>query len=367
MIKGRGGFALILVLWLGAMRSAMSLMASGTVNAEFYYAAKAQKAFRRHEYLLGEAVCGIKKLGPGGMPAPYRVASAGGAEYGLEDISSRIDISYYPENILITARLIREEDLNAYLDWTDIDDLRRMNGAEAEYYSGRGLDYSPANSPVESLEELSLIKGFDAGEAASRRLKENAVCGGLPSVNIISEASLASYLSSSGFSKSRALAAAEKILLYRAEAWKNGKLIEAESEFEKLPGLTLPEVLHLKEHLGVKGNLDINGAPESVIEAVLTAELDYRDAVLLKNSIIDKRKKTRIEDFREVNAVLAGEGNARALLCLNRFFVFEPDSFRITVKKKGAPGTVFVDYEKAGNTGAYRIIGSGYKEAGKIG
>lgn len=51
---------------------------------------------------------------------------------------------------------------DAILDWRDVDNLTRMNGAEAGYYQGHGLSYVPGNGPFQSLTELLLVKGMSS-------------------------------------------------------------------------------------------------------------------------------------------------------------------------------------------------------------
>ena len=46
-------------------------------------------------------------------------------------------------------------------DWIDENDLRRLNGAESDVYMRRDPPYRAANAPLQSLEELSLIEGWD--------------------------------------------------------------------------------------------------------------------------------------------------------------------------------------------------------------
>jgi len=54
-----------------------------------------------------------------------------------------------------------EELLDAWEDWKDRDNLKRLNGAEKKYYKSKKLSYEPRNGPLESVNELRLIKGFD--------------------------------------------------------------------------------------------------------------------------------------------------------------------------------------------------------------
>jgi general secretion pathway protein K len=45
------------------------------------------------------------------------------------------------------------------LDWTDKDDDPRPFGAEADHYAASGI--MPANGPLQSIDELALLRGFD--------------------------------------------------------------------------------------------------------------------------------------------------------------------------------------------------------------
>jgi general secretion pathway protein K len=50
--------------------------------------------------------------------------------------------------------------VDALSDWLDEDDYELGNGAEAGFYLAKGVDYSCRNGPVQSLEELLLVRGF---------------------------------------------------------------------------------------------------------------------------------------------------------------------------------------------------------------
>ena len=49
---------------------------------------------------------------------------------------------------------------NSIIDWMDADDDTRSGGAEASFYSGRSPGYRCKNGPLDSLEELLLVKGI---------------------------------------------------------------------------------------------------------------------------------------------------------------------------------------------------------------
>jgi len=53
-----------------------------------------------------------------------------------------------------------DELLDAWLDWKDADSLKRLNGAEKNYYSKQEPAYLPRNAALQSVNELNLIKGF---------------------------------------------------------------------------------------------------------------------------------------------------------------------------------------------------------------
>jgi general secretion pathway protein K len=48
---------------------------------------------------------------------------------------------------------------DSLLDWTDDDDEARLDGAESEFYAPRGTH--PRNGPPRSIDELTLIRGWD--------------------------------------------------------------------------------------------------------------------------------------------------------------------------------------------------------------
>lgn len=60
-------------------------------------------------------------------------------------------------DLLMALPGMNEEIADAILDWIDEDDEPREFGAEIEYYSGLG--YGPKNGPLDTLEELLLVRG----------------------------------------------------------------------------------------------------------------------------------------------------------------------------------------------------------------
>ncbi len=48
---------------------------------------------------------------------------------------------------------------DAILDWLDPDDTPRENGAEVDYYAAQNPPYAPKNGPLDTIEELLLVRG----------------------------------------------------------------------------------------------------------------------------------------------------------------------------------------------------------------
>ncbi len=70
----------------------------------------------------------------------------------------------------IVKRLGGKEDIvNALIDWMDPDDIvTDPGGAEDEHY--KELGYGPKNGPIDSLDELRMVKGFDEDLLVGRGL-----------------------------------------------------------------------------------------------------------------------------------------------------------------------------------------------------
>jgi general secretion pathway protein K len=54
----------------------------------------------------------------------------------------------------------QEEITDAILDWRDPDSLKRLHGAEAEYYESLPEPYAPKNGRFDSVDELLLVRGI---------------------------------------------------------------------------------------------------------------------------------------------------------------------------------------------------------------
>lgn len=106
-----------------------------------------------------------------------RAANFDGAvlQIRVEDERGKVPINLLDDEI--AARLMEAIGLgfgsqskiaaDSLMDWIDDDDEPRPDGAEAEYYSSKGI--RPRNGPLQSIEELAQLRGFDRGMIA--RLK----------------------------------------------------------------------------------------------------------------------------------------------------------------------------------------------------
>jgi type II secretory pathway component PulK len=102
-------------------------------------------------------------------------ASGGGQtlRYGVTDEAGKINLNTLlaldssgktAHDMLLKMGLpnLTEDVVNAILDWIDPDEEPRANGAESSYYSTQTPAYRCKNGPLDSLEELLLVRGVTA-------------------------------------------------------------------------------------------------------------------------------------------------------------------------------------------------------------
>lgn len=92
-----------------------------------------------------------------------------GVRYGLEDESTKLNLnailplaegadSFDPREVLMKLPGMTEDIADAILDWIDTDDETREFGAEQDYYSAQVPGYAPKNGPLDSIDELLLVR-----------------------------------------------------------------------------------------------------------------------------------------------------------------------------------------------------------------
>jgi hypothetical protein len=92
-----------------------------------------------------------------------------GLRNGLEDESTRLNLNVLVildkqiagsgRTLLMGLPGMTEDVADAILDWLDSDDEPREFGCETEYYSGLTPAYATKNGPVDTVEELLLVRG----------------------------------------------------------------------------------------------------------------------------------------------------------------------------------------------------------------
>src|SRR5262249_2315039 len=92
-----------------------------------------------------------------------------GYRLGLTDESGKINRNLLQQlagtrgntayNMLMMFPNMTDDIANSMLDWLDADQTPRSNGAEDETYSGGMPSYRARNGPIDSIDELLLVKG----------------------------------------------------------------------------------------------------------------------------------------------------------------------------------------------------------------
>ncbi len=104
--------------------------------------------------------------------------------FGITPEAGKLNLNAASENeieLLVTEvcnelRIENAPELVAcLLDWLDEDDEARSGGAEADYYSTLTPAYRPKNGPLDSLEELLLIKGWSSAVLYGEDTNRNGI------------------------------------------------------------------------------------------------------------------------------------------------------------------------------------------------
>lgn len=104
-------------------------------------------------------------------PPPVDDAIGGGGQsrFGVSDESGKINLNALvaldptgkiAHDVLVKLPNMTEEIADAIIDWIDADDEQRPSGAENQYYSALSPGYRCKNGPLDSLEELLLVRGI---------------------------------------------------------------------------------------------------------------------------------------------------------------------------------------------------------------
>jgi len=169
------GFALILVIWVLVLLSAIGAGFSTLVGVETRSASWAGEKVRFQSAALAaihRAILHLKDIESqdgwkvDGVPNNWQWEGFE-AQLIIRYEASKVDLNYAPRPILsgLFGQLLPEADANALsgalLDWRDRDDKVSEQGAEKSSYEEAGYAHSPANAPLTSISELSQVLGFD--------------------------------------------------------------------------------------------------------------------------------------------------------------------------------------------------------------
>ena len=118
-------------------------------------------------------------------PNPARRWTLDGRHHSIRYLGAQLDISIIDERGKVPLNLLEQDTASALLevaglsgdslriardsllDWIDDDDDPRPDGAERGFYKAQGI--APRNGPVQTIEELGRIRGFDASRVARLR------------------------------------------------------------------------------------------------------------------------------------------------------------------------------------------------------
>jgi general secretion pathway protein K len=188
VLASQDGVALLMVLWALTILSAIVLSFSLMARTEAYSSASfratvanrflAEAGVERGiiEILYRNANKGQQTTVPEGgeMVQIDGTVYSGKIETGqytfrIMDESGRIPLNALTDSNgvilknLLTNMGYQEEDaetvVDSILDWRDEDELRRLHGAESEYYMSLPNPYKAKNGPFDAVEELLLVKG----------------------------------------------------------------------------------------------------------------------------------------------------------------------------------------------------------------
>ncbi len=186
IINKENGVALLIVLWVITLLMvfvvSFSILTRTEANSTFFFRDRVQKKFfaeaaleraimelyHRQTYKNQTAVFeGSEVLGIDGRNYDGAIGT-GRYTFRLFNESGKININRMGtrsgvilNNLLVNLGVAKEKAdiiVDSILDWIDADDLRRLNGAESEYYQSLPNPYNAKNGRLNTLEELLLIK-----------------------------------------------------------------------------------------------------------------------------------------------------------------------------------------------------------------
>ena len=210
LARKRDGVALIMVLWVVTILCVIVLEFSFAMRTEVHITKNFQEELQLYALAEGgiqRAIAELvnkndpkvqqmrKNLDINELPADKREWSTDGRDYRLSFDQGACEVKIIGEggkaNInLVTETMLRniltnlgvKEEfrgivVDSILDWLDADDLYRANGAENDYYRSLKEPYDCKNGPMDSVEELLLVKGVTPEMFYGKKFAEKAEGG----------------------------------------------------------------------------------------------------------------------------------------------------------------------------------------------
>jgi general secretion pathway protein K len=169
------GIALVIVLWILLLvtisTGAYTLMARMD-QLEAHTVISSTRARMAAESGINLAILSLRdpdeltRLVPDGRPYQFQVQDVQ-VEIQVTDERGKLDINAVNEATLL--QLFQGHGLEgddavylaaAVMDWADVDEMERANGAELPAYSSAGLDVGPGNRPFLMIEEILQVLGM---------------------------------------------------------------------------------------------------------------------------------------------------------------------------------------------------------------
>jgi general secretion pathway protein K len=184
-MRRQEGVALVLVMWIAMLMSLLAASYAFSVSTETRVMADIRA--RAESRALAQAavhyiIGGMAQWLPDERPltldgAPYTWRFAGrDVVIRVTDAAGRVDLNLAAPLLLERALAyggVPEQDLapavDRLKDWSDRDDLARLNGAESADYAAAGIEPGPKNASFEAVEELGQVLGVAPGAVARLR------------------------------------------------------------------------------------------------------------------------------------------------------------------------------------------------------
>ncbi len=171
----RRGFALLSVLWGLAILSIAAASLAASTGLSYRTERNALRRTERETLMEAAINRAILALVDQRVEKRWRIDGAvydftfGGAKIrvSIQDELGKIDLNAGDPSLLLG--LLRSAGLGAdeaasladkILDWREVGDAHRLNGAKEPAYRAAGYVYGPRNGPFQSIDELKLVMGM---------------------------------------------------------------------------------------------------------------------------------------------------------------------------------------------------------------